>query len=244
MNVTAPGVAAGPSRENIGERADGDLGDIPRGIRAAVTARPVARSVGPPWSAQSTVRPDDAVNSYDTRETAPLRADGPALAAPETSPLADLDSFCSIHGGRWDIMERLRPGDPVRLGGFRILGRLGEGGQGVVYLGHSAAGEPVAIKVMRRDHDERSRARFVREAAAGRRVARFCTAAVLVAEVDGERPFIVCEYIAGPSLRNLVRRHGPRRGVELEWLAMGMATALAAIHYAASCTGTSSRATC
>jgi serine/threonine protein kinase len=129
-------------------------------------------------------------------------------------------------------MEPLQPGDPARLGGFRLLGRLGEGGQGVVYLGESAAAEPVAIKVMRRDHDERSRARFVREAAAARRVARFCTAAVLVAEVDAERPFIVCEYIAGPSLRDLVRRHGPRGGVELERLAMGTATALVAIHHA------------
>jgi serine/threonine protein kinase len=129
-------------------------------------------------------------------------------------------------------MEPLRPGDPPRLGGFRILGRLGEGGQGMVYLGESGRGDPVAVKVMHRGGDERARARFVREATAARRVASFCTAAVLAAEVDGERPFIVCEYIAGPSLRDLVRRQGPRRGGDLDRLALGTATALAAVHHA------------
>lgn len=129
-------------------------------------------------------------------------------------------------------MEPLRPGDPSRLGGFRILGRLGEGGQGMVYLGETGGGKPVAVKVMHRGQDERARARFVREAAAAQRVASFCTAAVLAAEVDGERPFIVCEYIAGPSLRDLVRRRGPRRGADLDRLALGTATALAAVHQA------------
>ncbi|GGU92432.1 hypothetical protein GCM10010182_04620 [Actinomadura cremea] len=129
-------------------------------------------------------------------------------------------------------MEPLRPGDPPRLGGFRILGRLGEGGQGVVYLGESGGGEPVAVKVMHRGDDERARTRFALEASTAQRVASFCTAAVLAADVDGERPFIVCEYIDGPSLRDLVRRHGPRRGGELDGLALGAVTALAGIHHA------------
>ncbi|MFB4299680.1 serine/threonine-protein kinase [Actinomadura sp. NTSP31] len=129
-------------------------------------------------------------------------------------------------------MEPLRPGDPSRLGGFRILGRLGEGGQGMVYLGETGGGKPVAVKVMHRGGDERARARFVREAAAARRVAGSCTAAVVAAEAYGDRPFIVCEYIAGPSLRELVRRQGPRRGGDLDRLALGTATALAAVHQA------------
>jgi serine/threonine protein kinase len=129
-------------------------------------------------------------------------------------------------------MEPLRPGDPAWLGGLRILGRLGAGGQAVVYLAETGGGEPVAVKVMHRGDDERARARFVREAATARRVASSCTAAVLAAEVEGERPFIVCEYVAGPSLRDLIRRQGPRRGGELDRLALGAATALAAIHHA------------
>ncbi|RMI42221.1 serine/threonine protein kinase [Actinomadura harenae] len=129
-------------------------------------------------------------------------------------------------------MKPLRPGDPSRLGGFRILGRLGEGGQGVVFFGEAGDGNPVAVKVMHRGGDERARARFAREAATAQRVANFCTAAVLAADVDGERPFIVCEYIAGPSLRDLVRRWGPRHAGELDRLALGTATALAAIHHA------------
>ncbi|MDL4815252.1 serine/threonine-protein kinase [Actinomadura opuntiae] len=129
-------------------------------------------------------------------------------------------------------MEPLRPGDPPRLGGFRILGRLGEGGQGMVYLGETGAGKPVAVKVMHRADDERARARFAREAAMAQRVAGSCTATVLAAEADGDRPFIVCEYIAGPSLRELVRRQGPRHSGELDRLALGTAAALAAVHQA------------
>jgi serine/threonine protein kinase len=129
-------------------------------------------------------------------------------------------------------MDGLRPGDPRRLGGLRVLARLGEGAQGVVYLAETGGGEAVAVKVMHPGGGERLRARFVREATVARRVARFCTAAVLAAELDGDPAFIVCEYIPGPSLRTLVRRHGPRSGGELEQLATGTITALAAIHHA------------
>ncbi|WP_051107977.1 serine/threonine-protein kinase [Actinomadura atramentaria] len=132
----------------------------------------------------------------------------------------------------------LGPGDPERLGGLRLLGRLGAGGQGTVYLGRylgRAVDEPpVAVKLLHAEllGDAAARARFVREAALLQRVAGFCTAQVLEADLAGDRPYIVSEYVPGPSLRDLVRSAGPRVGGDLDRLAVGTATALAAIHRA------------
>jgi eukaryotic-like serine/threonine-protein kinase len=128
----------------------------------------------------------------------------------------------------------LQPGDPTRLGAYTVLGRLGEGGQGVVFLGRSESGEDVAIKLLRADlaQDETARGRFLRELAAVKRVARFCTAQVLAAEVEGDRPYIVSEYVPGPSLHQLVSSGSPRSGADLERLAIGTVTALVAIHQA------------
>ncbi|MEU8271885.1 serine/threonine-protein kinase, partial [Sphaerisporangium sp. NPDC049002] len=122
--------------------------------------------------------------------------------------------------------------DPRRLGAFEILARLGEGAQGVVYLGRSSTGEQVAIKLLhaRLSADADARARFLREVSVARRVARFCTASVLHADLAGNQPYIVSEYVPGPSLRQLVDREGPRRGAALDRLAVSTATALAAIH--------------
>jgi serine/threonine protein kinase len=137
--------------------------------------------------------------------------------------------------------ELLRTGDPERLGPYRLKGRLGEGGQGVVYLGEAggeAEGEAgsgaVAVKLLRAGlgHDAGDRARFIRELETAKRVARFCTAAVLDADVDGDHPYIVSEYVPGPSLSEVVRTEGPRDGGVLERLAVGTATALVAIHQA------------
>jgi predicted Ser/Thr protein kinase len=128
----------------------------------------------------------------------------------------------------------LQPGDPARLGAYDLTGRLGEGGQGVVYLGRSESGDDVAVKLLRADlaQDETARGRFLRELAAVKRVARFCTAQVLEADVEGDRPYIVSEYVPGPSLHQLVSREGPRSGADLERLAIGTVTALVAIHQA------------
>ncbi|MFC5752814.1 serine/threonine-protein kinase [Actinomadura rugatobispora] len=138
--------------------------------------------------------------------------------------------------------EALRAGDPERIGPFRLIGRLGEGGQGVVFLGERALPEegeeapagPVAVKLLRAwlGHDPEARARFMRELDTAKRVARFCTAAVLDADVDGDHPYIVSEYVDGPSLHQVVRAEGPRDGGVLERLAVGTATALVAIHQA------------
>ncbi|WP_329429561.1 protein kinase [Streptosporangium sp. NBC_01495] len=132
------------------------------------------------------------------------------------------------------MTEPLTEEDPPRLGSFELIGRLGEGGQGIVYLGRGPGGEQVAVKLLHHGltGDPEARARFLREVSVAQRVARFCTAAVLHADLAGSRPYIVSEYVPGPSLRLLVDREGPRRGASLERLAVSTATALSAIHRA------------
>ncbi|MGW2152012.1 protein kinase domain-containing protein [Nonomuraea sp. NPDC001699] len=115
-----------------------------------------------------------------------------------------------------------------------LLGRLGEGGQGVVYLAKDHSGTHVAVKWLRPDlsGDDVSVERFLREVQVAQQVAPFCTAAVLGTGVEQERPFIVSEFIEGPSLQRVVQEEGPRTGSTLHRLAIGTATALAAIHQA------------
>ncbi|GAA1363926.1 serine/threonine-protein kinase [Catellatospora chokoriensis] len=147
----------------------------------------------------------------------------------------------TVDAGRGDGTQRtgaqapvLHPGDPRQAGGVRLLGRLGEGGMGVVFLGRDAAGRLVAVKVIRADlaRDRRFRARFAAEAAAARRVARFCTAQVLDAGTDGELAYLVTEYIEGPTLTAALDADGPMRGSTLDSLAIGIAAALNGIHAA------------
>ncbi|WP_169750066.1 serine/threonine protein kinase [Streptosporangium amethystogenes] len=126
----------------------------------------------------------------------------------------------------------LEPGDPRVLGEFEVVGRLGEGGQGIVYEGWSRSGERVAIKVLRSGSDPATRRRLARELQSALRVAPFCTARVLAAETDRLDPYVVSEFIAGPALQDRVRDEGPLRGGDLDRLAVATATALAAIHSA------------
>ncbi|MBB2909365.1 serine/threonine protein kinase [Streptosporangium becharense] len=128
----------------------------------------------------------------------------------------------------------LRPEDPDRVREYRLTARLGEGGQGTVYLGESPTGARVAVKLLRADltQDAEAMERFVREVSTTRRVSPFCTAAVLDTGVDHERPYIVSEYIDGPTLQEVVTGQGPRTGSALHRLAIGTVTALVAIHQA------------
>src|SRR5690242_6273519 len=98
------------------------------------------------------------------------------------------------------MVTPLEPDDPRVLGEFTLRGRLGEGGQGVVFLGLSPRGEPVAVKVLKSGLDSSVKERLVRELDAIRGVAPFCTARVLTAVVDGRMPYVVSEFIDGPSL--------------------------------------------
>ncbi|MCT9928719.1 serine/threonine-protein kinase [Planotetraspora sp. A-T 1434] len=128
----------------------------------------------------------------------------------------------------------LGPGDPAQLGPFVLSGRIGEGGQGVVYLGRNEAGEPAAVKLLhvKFSGDAVARSRFARELRAAQRVASFCTARVIAADLEGDIPYIASEYIQGESLRDTVEASGPLTGAALERLAVGTATALTAIHHA------------
>ncbi|WP_433173888.1 serine/threonine-protein kinase [Actinoallomurus sp. CA-150999] len=128
--------------------------------------------------------------------------------------------------------QPLNSQDPAAVGGYRLIGRLGAGGQGVVFLGESPSGERVAVKLLRFGGDARERRYFVKELAAARKVDPFCTARILDADVEGDLPYIVSEFIDGPSLRQVVREDGPLRGSALHRLAIGTATALVAIHQA------------
>lgn len=128
----------------------------------------------------------------------------------------------------------LQAGDPEELGIYRLVGRLGEGGQGTVFLGVDPDGQKVAVKLLHAGSvdNPRARAYFARELASAQQVDPFCTARVLTSDVEGEIPYIVSEYIEGPSLREVVQMHGPREGTVLDRLAIGTATALTAIHKA------------
>ena len=127
-------------------------------------------------------------------------------------------------------MLPLRLTDPHEVGGYGLLGRLGEGGQGVVFLAVSEAGAKVALKVLPATTDSQVRNRFLKEVAAAQRVARFCTAQVLDAGIFERRPFIVSEYVNGPSLIEAVEQDGPRSATALERIAVATLTALGAVH--------------
>lgn len=131
-------------------------------------------------------------------------------------------------------MDDLRPTDPARIGGHRLLGRLGAGGMGVVYLGRTDAGALAAIKVILPEHagDEDFRARFRREAEAARRVDSPWAVPVTGADTEAERPWLATEFVPGPTLSDVVARRGPLpvRGVTV--LGRLLARALAAVHAA------------
>ncbi|KAB2349178.1 serine/threonine protein kinase [Actinomadura rudentiformis] len=126
------------------------------------------------------------------------------------------------------------PHDPRGLGSYELVGRLGSGGQGTVYLGRGPDGQLVAVKLLRVQFDEdgSARTRFIREAEVAKQVARFCTAQILDADTIGDSPYLVSEYVAGPALSTQVERAGPLSGGALDRLAVSTASALAAIHRA------------
>lgn len=125
--------------------------------------------------------------------------------------------------------------DPPIVGAYRLLGRLGSGGQGDVFLSvdpHS--GGYVAVKTVRLDgfDDPGTRQRFARELAVAGRVRQFCTARILASGLDGDMPYVVSEYVPGRNLYQHVTQVGTIVGDDLERLAVGTIAALTAIHKA------------
>ncbi|MFE5481652.1 serine/threonine-protein kinase [Streptomyces sp. NPDC056527] len=122
--------------------------------------------------------------------------------------------------------------DPREIGGYRIHARLGSGGMGVVYLAHTPGGRPVAVKAVREDFaaDPEFRRRFAQEVASARRIHGLFTAQVVDAGLDAAVPWLATAYVPGPSLQQLVERHGPLPARTVLLLVAGIAEALQAIH--------------
>jgi serine/threonine protein kinase len=132
------------------------------------------------------------------------------------------------------VVGVLQPADPRLIGPYELLGRLGAGGMGRVFLGMSAAGRPVAVKIVHAElaADPDFRARFSTEVAAARKVSGLFTALVVDADVDAPVPWLATAYVAGPSLSEAVRDRGPLTAASLLALAAGLAKSLTAIHAA------------
>ncbi|MFD3628347.1 protein kinase [Streptomyces sp. NPDC058698] len=129
-------------------------------------------------------------------------------------------------------MRPLDVDEPTVVGPYRLLGRLGSGGMGRVYLGRSAGGRTVAVKIVHPHFalDEEFRARFRREVDAARRVGGAWTASVLDADPEARVPWVATAYAAGPSLAAAVTDSGPLPAHTVRTLGAGLAEALTAVH--------------
>ncbi|NUK17013.1 serine/threonine-protein kinase [Streptomyces lunaelactis] len=131
-------------------------------------------------------------------------------------------------------MKPLSTGDPLRLGPYRLLGVLGEGGMGKVYFGQDGTGRPAAVKVLRPElaHDQHLAQRFVREAEMAQAVTSNGVARVLGSQTEGGRPWIATEFLAGPTLDEAILAYGPMDGPTVRVLADALSRTLHDIHTA------------
>lgn len=129
-------------------------------------------------------------------------------------------------------LEGLSENDPAALGAYRLLGRLASGGMGRIYLARAADGQLVAVKTLLAEGEVSAidRRRFAREVKVAQRIDSAFTARVREADPDAEMPWMAIDYIAAPSLSELVSTGGVLPASAVQWLAAGTAEALVALH--------------
>jgi eukaryotic-like serine/threonine-protein kinase len=159
---------------------------------------------------------------------------GDALPGPCLSSTARILFNAAVVALSWGEagMDKLMPGDPSDVGRYRLLGRLGSGGMGRVYLGRSRQGRVVAVKLVHAElaTDQEFRQRFRREVQAARRVVGEWTAAVVEADTEASVPWAATAYVPALSLQEAVEKYGHLPEESVWALAFGLARALEAIH--------------
>lgn len=174
------------------------------------------------------------------RLAAVLRAGDAGLLPPEalgsaaagTPPASCAPAFDTAEEA--PSIERVDRDSPRRIGAFRILGRLGAGATSEVYLATGPSGRPAAVKLIRPQfaQDPQFCRLFARELAAARKINGDYTAAVIDADAHAEQPWIAYEFLAGPSLAQVIENQGPLPPAAVRTLAAGICEALRAFHAA------------
>ncbi|MFG3525856.1 translation initiation factor IF-2 N-terminal domain-containing protein [Streptomyces sp. NPDC047917] len=206
-----------------------DVSPGPRGASTSLNAPTGPSTTLRPRSGAPVPKPSDVfATRAGARATSPreMRHQESARTRPEST---------ESYPPSWVTESQIKPlrrFDPTSIGPYEVLGRLGRGGMGQVYLGRSRAGRLAAIKVIKEEFagDREFRKRFVREVSAAKSVSGVYTAAVIADDAEAEMPWLATAYVSAPSLDHLVTTCGPLPVKAARWLAAGVIEALESIH--------------